>query len=260
MAVVGSDTNNNANILWDNIMTRSTISNASSPSENPRINVTDPATWSSWSMAARNNLDFDYGSVVEVDCISIAAHNLGSSGADFVLESSDDGVTGWTAAHARQFPLTDEDIIVMFPVRSSRYWRINVGPTFSIGIIFVGKRLIFPHAPIDGYTPLHHARRYTKMFNDSIKGQFLSNRVMSAGAETQVDMGFFERTWLEANIRMFERHYNQGGTFFYAGCPAKYPLDMGYCRALGEDEILAIEWTEADKMATLSFGVRAYVG
>ena len=118
----------------------------------------------------------------------------------------------------------------------------------------------FPHPPVDSYTPLHRARRYTKMFNDSLRGQFLGNRVMAAGAETEVDLGFVTRSWLEGNISGFEERYNQGGTFFYAGCPALYPRDMGYCRANGEDAALEIEFTEGQRLATLSFGVESFVG
>ena len=124
----------------------------------------------------------------------------------------------------------------------------------------VGSKLAFPHTPIDSYTPLHHARRYEKMFNDSIKGVMLGNRVMASGAETDVDFGFVNRSFVDGPLRAFESHYNQGGTFFYAGWPAGQPLDMGYCRADSEYAIVNVEYIEGDGLANLSMGLKAYVG
>lgn len=256
--VSGSEKPNSATVVWQAV--RPTVSSTGSSPGYPAINVTDPATWSSWrGNQANARLTYDFGSPVSVDGAGVAAHDMATSGVtSLALQSSTDNTTWVTRV---TYPtLTNEDIFMVFPAVTARYWRIIiVGPECHIGVLAVGKRLVFPHAPVDGYTPLHHARQYTKMFNDSMRGQFLGNRVMAAGAETSIDMGFLERPWLEGNIRPFEYHYNQGGTFFYAGCPAKYPLDMGYCRAAGDDETLAIEWTEADKMATLSFGIRSYV-
>lgn len=247
-----------AMVLWQNRFFPSRILD---PTAGNRINVTDPATWNAWTPSGMNqNLIFDLVIARPCNTVGIAAHTLASNGASVAVHRSTDGVS-WTAASDRYYPVTDDDFILTFPTGTYQYWSLNfLGGGFSVGVAQGGLRLDFPHSPIPGYVPLHHARKYTKLFNDSVKGQFLGNRVMAGGAETDVDMGFFERSWMEGNIAGFEAHYNQGGTFFYAGCPELYPNDMGYCRAKGDDETLAIEFTEADKMATLSFGVRAYVG
>lgn len=254
----GATGGNAASVAWQGRAV--TVTASGSADGYPAINTTDPATWSSWKASGANGwIQYDFGSAVAVDSLGISAHNFATSAAGYSVQHSTDEVT-WTTV-TTQNPLTDDDIYILMPEVLARYWRIQlVGPSANIGVIVFTKRLGLLHAPIDGYVPLHHARQYTKLFNDSIRGQFLGNRVMAAGAETEVDMGFFDRSWLEGNIRPFEYHYNQGGTFFYAGCPLQWPLDMGYCRAGGDDATLAIEWTEADKMATLSFGVRSYVG
>lgn len=249
---------NHAIALWQNQLTASRLQ---APSNQNRINVTDPATYSSWDNTNTNpNLVWDCGSAVSISTIGIAAHNMATSGATVRVDYSDDNVT-YSVANPFYAPTTNDDIILVFPTVSARYWRLNFnGGTFSIGVVMGGTRINFPHAPIDSYTPLHRARKYNKFFTDSLRGQFLGNRVMAAGAETEVDLGFVDRAWLEGAIGGFERTYNQGGTFFYAGCPSKYPLDMGYCRANSEDATVQIEWIEGDKMANLSFGVRSFVG
>lgn len=253
----GPDINSTC-ILWNNILTASRVID---PSFGARVNLADPATWSVFEpTSASPVVDYDIGSAWTINGFGIAAHNLASRGASVRLHYSTDGST-WIDAFPTYSPLTDDDIFFIFPSVTGRYFRINfTGSGFAVGVAMAGPILQFPHAPLDGYTPLHHARKYTKMFNDSIKGQFLGNRVLAAGAETSVDMGFLDRTWVENNIRGFESHFNQGGTFFYAGCPSKYPLDMGYCRAAGDDEKMAVTWIERDKMAEVSFNIQSYVG
>lgn len=251
---------NKAFVLWDNILTRSTILAPSDPPSGPRINALDPATWNGWTALAGAALTGDYGSTTTVDAVGIAAHKLATNGCSVLLQYSTDGTT-WLDAHPVYAPLTDEDLIIVFANRTGRHFRLLVqNGNAHVGVVFVGKRLIFPHTPIDSYTPLNHARQYTKEFNDSIKGANLGNRVMAAGAETEVDFGFVDRAWVDGPLPPFERHYNQGGMFFYAGYPGGKPLDMGYCRAIDADAIIAVEYIEADKLASLSFGVHSYVG
>lgn len=251
---------NKAIVLWSNLLVDADISAAGEADGYPAINVTDPATFDSWKGAtAGDYIEADLGAAMAVNTLGIAAHTLGTSGASLELDYSDDGAA-WTAA-VEYDPLTDEDVIIMFGNITARYWRLTVTDAVAnVGVVFLGARLVFPHTPVDGYTPLHHARRYSKLFNDSLKGQMLGNRVMAAGAETTVDLGFVERSFVDGPLRGFEDHYNRGGTFFYAGYPSGKPLDMGYCRAQGEDDIVTVEYIEADKLSNLSFTVRAYVG
>lgn len=255
----GTTTPSAATVLWQSLNPIVTET-GSVVSGHPAINLIDPATWSTWIGAGSGRAAvYDFGIPAVCSGFGIAAHNIGSQAANYAVQYSSDG-SSWITIHT-ETPLTDDDIFCVFPSVTARYWRLYFASApASVGVFVVGGRLVFPHAPVAGYKPLHHARQYVKMFNDSIGGQFLGTRVMSVGAETEVNMGFFDRSWLEANIRPFETHYNQGGTFMYASSPSLYPLDVGYCRAKGENDTLNIEWTEADKMATLDFGVRSYVG
>lgn len=245
-------------ILWNNRFNSRSIQD---PTFGNRIALTDPATWSSWSPSGtNNNVRYTFNNPTFIDSLGLCSHTLASNVASILVQYSHDD-SSWTNAHSRYSPLTDEDFILIFQGVSARYWRLNLlGAGYSIGVVFGTKRFVFPHSPVDSYTPLNHSRKYTKLYNDSIKGHFLNNRVMAAGAETEVDMGFFDRDWLDASIRGFERHYNQGGTFFYAGCPSRYPDDMGYCRSAGDDETMSIEYIEGDNLSSLSFGVRSFVG
>lgn len=256
--VSGATGDSSASAVWQAVKPTVTASGAATGF--PAISVTDPNTWNGWKASGANgSIVFDFGTASPVDGVGIAAHELASSGVTTITIASSADNSTWTN-RASYAPLSDADLFFLMPSVTARYWRILLtGPAAKIGVIQIGKRLIFPHAPLDDYTPLNFAREYTKLRNDSLRGQFLGNRVISAGASTDVDMGYIDRTWVNNNIPAFKSHYDQGGTFFYAGCPSKYPLDMGYCRADGDDATIAVSYVEADKLATVSFSVRSYV-
>lgn len=254
---------NKALVLWDNYLTRSNavITADGSSVGFPPINVSDPATYNSWKapVVGSARLYFDLGEVRGVNTIGIAAHNMATIGSSVQVLVSDNGTT-WSAI-TLYAPTTNEDIIISFVGQQRRYVSLNFfGAAPAIGVVFVGARLSFPSTPVVGYTPTHHARRYTKFFNSSITGNFLGNRVMGAGGSTEVTFPSIPRDFVDGPIRGFENHYNRGGTFFYAGMPGSKPQDMAYCRASSEDGIVAVSYVYGDKLADLSFGIETYVG
>lgn len=258
----GAVNTNKAMVLWDNVLVNSVlISQPGTDPDYPAINAyNDDATWSSWkTIEDDGNFRVDLGEPVQFSALGVSSHSMFSDGSSlqFYATNTAGNYGGPMWEHT---PTSDDDFIVLFGGLNLRYPLVRMTKPSSIGVVSLGNPLVFPHTPIDSYTPLHHARRYEKLYNDSLKGHFLGNRVMSAGAETEVDMGFLDRNWLENNIRGFEKHYNQGGTFFYCSSPSRYPDDFGYCRSAGSDESLAIEFIEGDRLSNLSFGVRSFVG
>ena len=256
----GGNATNKTIVGWDNLALTSTITASSEAT--PAINTIDPATYSYWSPSASPSwVRYDLGSAKSVDLVGIAAHDMATTATSIMVQYSSDGTTWADAMVSAYAPLTDEDIILTLPSVSARYWRIYcTGGLPSIGIVFLCARLEFPKLPVSGYIPLHHSRSYEKMFNDSIKGVGLGNRVMAAGAETEVDFGFVLRTFVDGQLRGFEDHYNQGGYFFYAGWPEGQVLDMGYCRAPTPDSTISVEYVMGVRWANLSFGIHSYVG
>lgn len=256
--VSGATLTNKAMVMWSNDAT--VVASSANPMY-PAINVTSQDTFSSWLASSNNpSIYVDKGVSTAADCVGISSHNLFSKGITSLVISRSSNATSWTTIQTVTIT-SDDDIIVVFPEGSFRYWRISwTGVPANIGVLMFGKRLVFPNAPIDDYVPLNHSRRYTKYFNQSILGQLLGNRVMAAGAETSVDIGYVERSFTDGALVPFESRYNQGGTFFYASCPSMYPRDMGYCWANSQDATVSVTYVEADKLSTLSFGVTAYVG
>lgn len=79
------------------------------------------------------------------------------------------------------------------------------------------------------------------------------------GAQASVNVGMIDRDWAENDLAEFEKHFNNGGAFFYCGAPNDIPKDMGYCRREGSMPEMSITWVEGDIMADVSFEMAAYV-
>lgn len=252
---------NKSFVSWNNYVPASTITANGSVAGFPPINVSDPATYNSWKApsAAAARINFDLGSVRTISTVCIAAHDMATVGAGVQLLVSDDGVSYTELSY--HTPTTNEEIIFNFAPQSRRYVSLNFNLAApSIGVVFISDRLTFPCTPVDGYKPTHHARKYTKMFNSSIRGQFLGNRVMGAGGETEVQFPSIPRDFVDGPLRGFENWYNRGNTFFYAGWPGGKPVDCAYCRAIGDEDTVDVSYVNGAKLATLSFGIQTYVG
>lgn len=236
------------NILYKNILKTATL-------EGTEANLADDETWSSWT---GNSVTIDNGSAVECNGAAIVGHTLATDTTTVVIQYSTNGTT-WTNAHSVITPTSDEDIFILFGDIVAQYWRILIGSGPStISCAMIGKRLVMPVVPVSGHKPLHHSRKYDLLINDSIDGQMLGNRVNKMTCEGSVDFGLIDRDFAEVDMAEFEQHYNEGRTFMYAAAPAHYPKDMGYCVRNGDE--LAISWEEGDYMASVSMGIKAYVG
>lgn len=253
---------NQAVVVWNNYAARSStdISSGSADPLHPAINTIDPATYSYWRSSSLSGswVRYTFSGPLRVDSIGISAHNLASSGASITISGTVNGTS--YAIIATYSPLTDEDIIFLVPPVNYRGVRITVtGSIANIGVVFIGRSLRFPCAPIDSYTPTHHAKRYDKVFTRSLRGHFLGNRVMGAGGRTEVSFPMLERDFVDGPLVGFEDHYNRGGTFFYAGWPSGKPQDMAYARAPAVDSVVDVTYVSADRLAELSFGMETYV-
>lgn len=229
----------------------------------PAINAGLQDTYSKWrsNAAGAYILTVNKGSVQQIDSVGIAAHNMATSGVSvFRIETSTNGTT-YNAVGTVNVT-TNEDLIVLFPAVSAQYVRIvffNSPPPCNIGVFVAAKRLDFESCAVLDYTPIHHSLNYTKEFNESINGNFLTNRLIASGAQTEANLGFQSRAFVEGPMRAFEDWYNRGNCFFYAGTPDDMPIDMGYCKSL-PDSTINVNYIEAGKYANITFDLDVYRG
>lgn len=250
-------------VLWNNhgALNSTTVTAVGSAAGFPAINVIDPATYNSWkaNAPAGANIRFSFTEPRLVQAVGIAAHTIASSAAMCAIRSSENG-TSWTVRHSFT-PTTDEDILVILPPDLTyRYWDVNFSfGAPNIGVLYMGPMVTFPCTPIDNYKPTLHAKRFNKVFNSSITGQFLGNRVMGSGGATSVTFPLLSKSWVEGPLLPFSNNYNRGGTFFYAGWPGGAPRDVAYARAGSANSIVDVNYVEAGRLATVSFDMETFV-
>jgi hypothetical protein len=247
-------------LLYSNLFEDGTITVSSETSDGQGANAIEDTTFDFWTPAvASASITVDRGFSAGADCLCIAAHDMATQGANFTLQTSTDGVT-YTAIGVFLSPLTDDTIIVLFPLTFSRYWRFNIfnGPA-SIGVIKLGRRLVIDGGVISGHLSINHGKKIELLNSTSIGGQFLGNRIKRIGAETTIDFGLLERDFVDNDMAVFEDHYNSGRTFFYAGNPDFMPEDMGYCWRPERGGELSPTYEEGGVLMSVSMDVSAYV-
>lgn len=249
-------------ILWDNLLERVVVETTGAQSDNPGVNALNDSTFDYWgnSGSGITSMTNIGGSRLSASAFGVSGHNLATTGGKMFLRYSNDLVT-FTDAILPYSPLTNDDLLFIFPVRSHTYWRVSFNGTGSyVSNVKLGQRLDFPCTPVVGYKPTHHSRKYTKYFNNSIEGHLLGNRVMSSGGTTTVEFPEIPRSFVDGPLLGFEDHYNRGRSFFYAGWPGGKPQDMAYAWADGEDAMIDVTYTGGDKLATVGFGMSLFYG
>lgn len=220
--------------------------------------VTD-GTFDFWTPSeATASATVDMGAATRADMIGIAAHNLATSTAIVNVQSSDNNSTWVTRLSIT--PTNDSTIIGLFPSVSARYWRVQItsGPA-SIGVMKLGRRIVVPSGLSIGYVSANHANVVELLSNDSVDGQFLNTRVIRRSGQTTLDFGMVDQEFIDGGFAEFERKYNDGRAFFYAGSPLTLPLDAAYCkRPVGSGEIRPTY--DGGELMALSFEAQIYAG
>lgn len=266
MPVVLTDplANNKTVVLSSLGFQNATLEAANDQVANPAVNALNDSTFDYWgqsgSMETRLRKVGGIG-LLDVNACGVSGHNLGTTGSTFFVRYSDNGTT-WSNATPSYAPLTDEDIFFIFPRRAHLYWELAFGGSSGayVSNVKMGLRLDFPCTPIEGYRPVHHSRKYTKYFNNSIEGHLLGNRVMASGGTTTVDFPDLDRNFVDGPMQAFESHYNIGRSFFYAGWPNGKPQDVAYAWADGEDAMIDVSYTHGSKRASVAFGMSIKYG
>lgn len=226
----GATDTSNATVLYQNIFEDGTVTTNSETSDGAALNAVEDTTFDFWTPAGvPAYVRVDYGSAVECDCAGIASHDAGTQGTTLEVQYSTDDAS-WTTVSTIS-PLTDETILVVFPAVEARYWRVRQSSAVcSIGVVKLGKRLVFPSGVLNGHTAVNHSNRVELLTpNVSQNGQFLGSRIRRIGARVNINFGQLETSFVDNDMLVFEGHFNSGRSFFYAGSPSEWPEDYGYC-------------------------------
>lgn len=167
------------------------------------------------------------------DCFCVAGHNLNLAGSVLQFFTSPDLVTGFTNFFSSPAIQDGDAIIVLTAPLVFRRLSIQfVSPTAALPFISIfkaGMAVSMPTTIAPPYVPINRARRVELLNSVSMGNNFLGNSSYPKGRETDVSFNNLAKSFIDGTLAEFAKHYDNGGTFFFAGSPALMPLDVGYC-------------------------------
>lgn len=209
----------------------------------PEAPVTDQ-TWEWWEPDVLPGWwEVDAGSNISCNAIGIAAHDLGTQGAQVIIQYSTNGVD-YTQITTHS-PSDDAPILFLFAAVSARYWRVRIasGATAppKMCVIYIGTDLAMQR-PVkwNGHTPGVLNPRITKRPSMSERGQRLGTTLIREGFEASFTVENLRELWVRDRFLDFMRSAWRYG-YFVSWRPADFP-----------DEVL-FGWTE-DAIAPANAG------
>jgi hypothetical protein len=248
-------------LLVENVFQTGTVTASATEIDGAFANCISDGTFDFWvpllSLDAAT-ATVDAGAPVWCDTIGIAAHSLSLPSVTVAVESSANNID-WT----NRLTFTPQDnstIVGVFPLTLARYWRVRMsGNVAPVGVLRLGRRIIVPSGVSLGHVSINHATRVELLSNDSVDGQFLNTRVIRRSGDTTLDFGLVPQEFIDVDMAQFERLYNDGRTFFYAGSPLNLPMDVGYCkRPMGASEMRPSY--DGGELMSLAFEAQVYAG
>lgn len=247
-------------VLYDSVFLRGTVTTSSEISGNEGQNALDEQTFDNWkSSVVPAYISTTLGSSETVDCLCIAAHNLGTSGSTVTAQYSTDGVA-WLDA-ATSTPTDNTGLMVIFPPVTAQYWRVEIsGSAANIGILRLGYRLVFPSGLLGtGYIPTNLAKNIDIQGGPTMGGQFTGNRITRKGASTTIDLAFLDRSFVDDSMIDFINHYDEGRAFFWAGSPELFIADIAYAWRPQNGSEMHPRYVESGLYVDVSFNLGLFV-
>jgi hypothetical protein len=169
------------------------------------------------------------GNTQECDYFALAKHNLGSTGATLLLQTSPDGVT-WTDVTEEIAPADDYAIMYRFDATQAAYWRLYITPGTAApqaAILFLGLLLVAQRSLYVNHTPLTLGRSEQVTTGLSEDGQFLGRILRRQFLKSSVALSNLTPGWYRTHFDPFAEAAATRPCF-WAWRPGSYPLEVGY--------------------------------
>lgn len=239
-------------VMWDNLLARGTITNASSPADAPRLNAVDENTVDFWQPTGADTLRATMAGSEAADCAFFAAHTL--AGIQVKVQYFDGSV--WQD-QAVVTPATNEPFMIVFPTRSATGWGISVNGACIVGVAWVGPRIVIPGGVLPGYEPVWAAREVRKWGGGTRRGHWLGQRVDAVTAQLSPQFLQVPYDFSATTLAAFRKRYNEGRAFVFASAPSIFVDDCAYVWA-EDGESLPAPISAGALYTDLSFNVTSY--
>lgn len=199
--------------------------------------ITDGETWSVWTAGATTaQLNIVFASSVEIDYVGVAAHTIGSTGADvqIAFQLTDGGAYAIPTDIGSHAPEGDSAILWLFSRRSVFGVQIQIsGGTgaASVAVMQAGQAFEWPRASTFLGMPISEAAQIKYRHQQSITGDVIGRAVSGAELQFNVDVANLPETFRTGSgWQGFKEHVKDVGPFFIAPKPQAYTDDVAYVR------------------------------
>jgi len=241
-------TNNNPLIGWNSCFPSSGVSSPDTAAGFSAAAVWSADTYSYWQSDAAGSLVpelvFENQSLMPVDYMAFAGHNLYEAGASFACYYSNDGTT-WISCDGvgARSVLSDVPVMIFFDAISAPYFKIvftlsSVGDYARIAHVKIGSILVLQRPRYVGDTPGGMDIKVEKIGSKSYAGQHLGSVLISQGDTFNITQEnntpeFVRSTGLQNFFkhahRLIKLSEGPTETFFYSWRPSEYPNEIQYC-------------------------------
>lgn len=248
-------TSNNPIVAWDNAADDGTMSTGIGTEVEAAALAVTGTTYDAWiatPAAGEATLQLVLGAAQSLSFCAITAHNIGTIGATVRLEYSTNSGSTWNDSGAGpETPTDDQAIAFYFDAVSADYWRFKITGAGSNDVeiatalfstpITIGQRIY------QGYTPPITNTMVNLQSNVSEGSNLLGSAVVRRGSMANASLTHIDPTFLRAaSWTDFQKHFNDGGGFFWAWRPTKYD-DLFYA------------WREGSTITPTNSGPKDYM-
>jgi hypothetical protein len=232
VVTVGTETDpRNPRVGWHSLVTPDNVFSDEAEAGHPVSLLGNPATYLYWKgeTTSAQTVGVQLSTAATVNYVGLARHNLGSTGAQYIVEASGDG-SSWTQLTEPRIPIDDRPLIHEFDDEFASWFRLSITPDADapeIGVMYFGDILRLQRRIYVGHTPITYGRETTVSTGYSEEGQFLGRVVRRRMYKTSVSMQNITPDWYRSEMDPFFESATER-PFFFAWRPSSYPNETGF--------------------------------
>jgi len=248
-------------ILWDSLVTVANIAADTEELDYPATNLANPSTIDLQGWRAEDTTEqyvtASLNTMVEVDGVGLAGHNLGSAGIAVSVEI--DIGAGFVEVIAPFIPADDSPILMVFTGASLVDLRLKLAEgdePARIAVMYAGKLLRVERGFDVGqdFTPPKFARKTEALNGMSHRGQFIGRIITSQWVEgSSATFKHFHPDWYRTYFDPFVVAAQRDVPFFFAWSPEDYPYEVAFAW-LTKDPVPAVSMVTGRNAVTIEMG------
>lgn len=207
-----------------------------------------PDTYEGWKPSAAGTWTVDLGSAKAANYVGLVGELRGVL---VTVQSSPDN-SEWTTFATATTQTDDSPILFLDASRNVRYWRVTLGASARLSVVYIGTVLEVMRPFYDGHSPLSLSRQTELRGAISRGGQFIAQDIVKRGFAGEMSWTNLTPAWYRTNFDPLVQHLRALPAFF-AWNALTYPQDIQYAWATGAVQPISVAQTVGGRMsATIS--------